>query len=242
MFLRFIICDENYNERARLSSMIKEYFSNKPLFTVEYVKISSRQELLARVRHARECDFLFIDASADLTGAIDTLLKLRKCGFVGRAMFLIKHSDRMHDAYMQGASGFLAKPIRFDRLVRLLDRLTGSGDEATVALQNGCAYEKLALGSITYIESLDGKSIVHLTDGRSETVGKSLCEIEKELSGGRFLRCHRSCIVNMDHITGMDNHFVLDTGDRIVVTQRFMAAARVAVVQYYRKKKAEMGM
>ena len=242
MFLRFIICDENYNERARLSSMIKEYFSNKPLFTVEYVKISSRQELLARVRHARECDFLFIDASADLVGAIDTLLKLRKCGFVGRAMFLIKHSDRMHDAYMHGASGFLAKPIRFDRLVRLLDRLTGSGDEATVALQNGCAYEKLALGSITYIESLDGKSIVHLTDGRSETVGKSLCEIEKELSGGRFLRCHRSCIVNMDHITGMDNHFVLDTGDRIVVTQRFMAAARVAVVQYYRKKKAEAGV
>lgn len=222
--------------------MIKEYFSNKPLFTVEYVKISSRQELLARVRHARKCDFLFIDASVDLTGAIDTLLKLRKCGFVGRAMFLIKHSDRMHDAYMHGASGFLAKPIRFDRLVRLLDRLTGSGDEATVALQNGCAYEKLALGSITYIESLDGKSIVHLTDGRSETVGKSLCEIEKELSGGRFLRCHRSCIVNMDHITGMDNHFVLDTGERIVVTQRFMAAARVAVVQYYRKKKAETGV
>ena len=145
-------------------------------------------------------------------------------------------------AYMQGASGFLAKPIRFDRLVRLLDRLTGNGDEATVALQNGCAYEKLALGSITYIESLDGKSIIHLTDGRSETVGKSLCEIERELSGGRFLRCHRSCIVNMDHITGMDNHFVLDTGERIVVTQRFMAAARVAVVQYYRKKKAETGV
>ena len=90
----------------------------------------------------RNTTFLFIDASEDLTGAIDTLLKLRKCGFVGRAMFLIKHSDRMHDAYMQGASGFLAKPIRFDRLVRLLDRLTGSGDEATVALQNGCAYEK----------------------------------------------------------------------------------------------------
>ena len=37
-------------------------------------------------------------------------------------------------------------------------------------------------------------------------------------------------------------HFVLDTGDRIVVTQRFMAAARVAVVQYYRKKKAETGV
>ena len=89
MLLRFIICDENYNERARLSSMIKEYFSNKPLFTVEYLKISSRHELLARMRHAKEYDFLFIDASADLTGAIDTLLKLRKCGFVGRAMFLI---------------------------------------------------------------------------------------------------------------------------------------------------------
>ena len=73
-------------------------------------------------------------------------------------------------------------------------------------------------------------------------MGKSLCEIERELSGGRFLRCHRSYIVNMDHITGMDNHFVLDTGDRIVVTQRFMAAARVAVVQYYKKKKAEMVM
>ena len=95
MLLRFIICDENYNERVRLSSMIKEYFSNKPLFTVEYLKISSRHELLARMRHAKEYDFLFIDASADLTGAIDTLLKLRKCGFVGRSMFLIKHSDRI---------------------------------------------------------------------------------------------------------------------------------------------------
>ena len=57
MLLRFIICDENYNERAKLSSMIKEYFSNKPLFTVEYVKIPSRHELLARVRHAKEYDF-----------------------------------------------------------------------------------------------------------------------------------------------------------------------------------------
>ncbi len=46
----------------------------------------------------------------------------------------------------------------------------------------------------------------------------------------------------MDHITGMGNHFVLDTGDRIVVTQRFVLASLVEVVQYYKKKKAETGM
>ena len=71
-------------------------------------------------------------------------------------------------------------------------------------------------------------------------MGKSLCEIERELSGGRFLRCHRSYIVNMDHITGMDNHFVLDTGDRIVVTQRFMAAARVEAEFLFRYKKRKI--
>ena len=237
MLLRFIICDENNNESNRLSVLMKEYFSNKSLFTVEYVKVSSRRGLLAKTTHGCNYDCLFINAYADVNGAVDTVLALRECGFNGKVIFLIKHSDRMNAAFMHGAAGFLTKPIHFDRLVRLLDRLTGSGDEATVALQNGCAYEKLALNSITYIESLGGKCIVHLTDGRSETVSKSLCDVERELSGGRFLRCHRCYIVNMDHITGMDERFILDTGETVLIAQRSLTSSRRAVIAYYKEKK-----
>jgi DNA-binding LytR/AlgR family response regulator len=45
----------------------------------------------------------------------------------------------------------------------------------------------------------------------------SLDELEKKLSSPPFLRCHRSYIVNLDHVTGIDRDFTVSNGDTVYI-------------------------
>lgn len=239
MLVQFTICDSTYHGRALIASMINNYFSNKPIFTVNIVRVSSKHELLASSTNAKECDFLFLNASSNVNDAIDTVDELRDRGFKGKAVFLVNHSDKMHNAYMHSASGFLSLPVSFGRFVTLLDRLTGIDDDKTIAVQNGTSYSKLSLHDITFIECMNGKCMFHMSNGETLSACRTLCGVEKEMSDGRFLRCHRSFLVNMDHITGMDKQFILDTGECVMIKQRHIPSVRGAVIDYYKRKKAK---
>ena len=43
---------------------------------------------------------------------------------------------------------------------------------------------------------------MHCRDGQSYVIYKRLTNIEHELNDARFLRCHQSYLVNMNHVEG----------------------------------------
>ena len=44
-----------------------------------------------------------------------------------------------------------------------------------------------------------------------------LNDLEEKLSDNRFLRCHQSYLVNMDHVRSAGDNFVMDSGDVVQI-------------------------
>lgn len=88
-------------------------------------------------------------------------------------------------------------------------------------------------GKILYISSSGHVLFIHCTDGRvQESTGK-LNDLEQQICGDTFLRCHQSFIVNMYHVrefSGMELTLVSEA-EKVPVSRRYYAA----VQERYRK-------
>ena len=81
--------------------------------------------------------------------------------------------------------------------------------------------------------------ILH-TEDEEYSLYMRLDDIEKSLSGdeSRFLRCHRSYIVNMDHITAVDEQFRLDNGESVLIRSKSKAQIKKHYIAYEESKKS----
>lgn len=138
------------------------------------------------------------------------------------------------DIYRTPHTWLLAKPVDFDLLAQALD----------LALQNLAAYSIRPLlvrsrgalvrvdpSRILYIESLRRKILIHEQSRVVETYAK-ISDIESRL-GTRFMRCHNSFLVNMDHISRLSPRSVfLFNGEEIPISQRHAQAARNRFIDF----------
>ena len=88
---------------------------------------------------------------------------------------------------------------------------------------------------ILYTESCNARCLLHRSNGEIYTIYKKLDTIEEELNDRRFLRCHKSYLVNMDYIQQADKQFLLKTGDIVAIRQRDLKRMRNAYLSYVSK-------
>ncbi len=108
---------------------------------------------------------------------------------------------------------YLLKPITFERFFRAIEKylqqtrpvrpIEGSTEQKTLAfiyLRSNKKHYKIATSEILYIESDKDYITLHLT-GRKLVIKQPISEVEEMLDAAKFLRIHRSYVVNIDKIT-----------------------------------------
>ena len=78
---------------------------------------------------------------------------------------------------------------------------------------------RIAYQDIEYIESQARVCRIFATDNRCFVTTCKLNDLEEKLSDKRFLRCHQSYLVNMDHIQSAGDNFIMDSGDIVQIRQ-----------------------
>ena len=117
------------------------------------------------------------------------------------------HRERALQAFEYGVLDFVPKPFTRERLGLALDRLLdaaryrpGLSRYLGIWRANGTALIELA--DVLWIRADGDYSEVRLIDGRSELHDKSLAALTAVLPPD-FLRCHRSCLVNLRHVRSL---------------------------------------
>lgn len=102
------------------------------------------------------------------------------------------------------------------------------------------SYVNIMYSDIIYIESCNNRCILHTADEEYPLYMK-LDDIEQQIADekSRFLRCHRSYIVNMDHITAVDEQFRLDNGDSALIRSRSRAQIKKTYLAYSQSGKVK---
>lgn len=153
----------------------------------------------------QKVDLLFLDIEMPLLKGTTFFKGLAE---KPRVIFTTAFRDYAVEGFELNAIDYLLKPILFDRFLQAIDKFIASLDREPEQKQqpNNYIYVqskrkniKVLFDEILYVESLKDYIRIHLLEG-TLVVKYSISAFEQQLDQ-RFLRVHRSFLVNTDKVT-----------------------------------------
>ena len=221
--IKCLIIDDDPFIRELLQDKLNQHFPN-----VEVVSTaSSGHEGLGKIAKYQP-ELIFLDVEmVDMTG-FEMLTQLSDIKF--QTIFITSYSHYAIKAIRFNALDYLLKPIDLGELKKAINRYKNhkntrhSKENIKLALRNLSTKDiaehllvlktqdgalKLILKDIVHIEGDRNYSYIHLKNGSKKLVTKTLSDLEGLLDSKGFYRCHRSHILNGEHIIGSKGIFVL---------------------------------
>jgi two-component system, LytTR family, response regulator LytT len=153
------------------------------------------------------CDAVFLDIELAGASGLDAARLLHGETQSPAVVFVTAHAEYAVDAFAVEAFDYLLKPVDPERLARVLARL---GERETAVREprkipvvgGGGGTELIDQDQVFYVQAEGDYSRVHVYD-RSYLSTTSLLELERALPADRFIRIHRSFLVNLAKVASV---------------------------------------
>lgn len=215
------ICDDSAIDCLLSKFLISEYFK-KHRKTCDIVTYETGAKLISDFEDGAVFDIVFMDIYVGEELGIDIAGRLRNEGYDNLLIFSTITPEYAIASYSVKANGYILKPFSTERIESVLDRVLEHYVKDYIRIKVRNSYVNIMYSDIIYIESRNNRCILHTADEKS-----------------RFLRCHRSYIVNMDHITAVDEQFRLDNGDSALIRSRSRAQIKKTYLAYSQSGKVK---
>jgi two-component system LytT family response regulator len=197
------------------------------------VECGSGSEAIEQIRRAKP-DLVFLDVQMPGCGGFD-MLELLGSDLPSTIIFVTAYDEYALRAFEAGALDYLLKPFDDARFRRALDR--AKDKIAHYTPQRSQIAERLVVKSrgevlflnvadIDWIEAVAYYACLHV-GSETHIMRRTLLELERELGEEKFIRIHRSIIVNLDQIhalelqNGGEYEVVLRSNVRLRLSRRF---------------------
>jgi DNA-binding LytR/AlgR family response regulator len=135
-------------------------------------------------------------------------------------IFTTAYPNYALQAFEKNGSDFILKPISFERFTKSVTKVQGLLRSKKIAEQHSENEHffinpgvkgrmiQLSYSDIIYIEGLKNYVVIYTAEGKFITY-LSMREIEKSIPLSRFIRIHKSFIINIDRIKSIDGNNVI---------------------------------
>jgi two-component system LytT family response regulator len=225
--LRTLVVDDEPLARSNLTVLLRL----DP--EIEIVgECGSGAEALAEIR-SRKPDLVFLDVQMPECDGFDVVEQLGN-DLPAAVVFVTAYDQYALKAFEAGALDYLLKPFdnsRFDRaLVRAKERVALSKESPRkvdrLVIKGAGQVTFVRIADIDWIEAADYYACLHVQT-KSHLLRRRMAELEQELDPAVFCRIHRSSIVNISRIRGLESNeegeyeVVLDKGTRLRLSRRY---------------------
>jgi two-component system LytT family response regulator len=229
--IRSLIIDDDPFIRELLQDKLDQYF---PEIQVLSAASSGNEGITEIKKHNPELVFLDIEMT-DMTG-FEMLSELSEINF--QPIFITSYSHYAIKAIRFNALDYLLKPIDLGELKKAIKRFKANNkvelqkENLSLALKNDVNQNvsnhililktqdgdlRLILNDIIHIEGDRNYSCIYLKNAGKKLVTKTLIELEKLLDSKGFYRCHKSHILNAEHITSYSNGNLVQISEDITI-------------------------
>ena len=222
------ICDDLEGEQVSLARMVQAYARSHDI-PVQLQLFSSGESLLAAMQGQEPGCFqlIFLDIYLPGLSGVETARHIRTFDNSVAIIFATTSLDHGVDSFEVRASDYLVKPFQEEAVAASLDWFFSHIPEPLrlLSVYSNGEWQKLPLSSILYVDVYGHQARIHTTWGELVT-RRGLDELEAAIDSRDFLRCHRSFLVNLNHveqIVGSD--FCMD--DQSLVPIRSANAAQI---------------
>lgn len=216
--LRIAICEDEEGERQDLLHMIQQ-----TQYTTELTFFSSGEEFLAKFQ-CNQYDLILMDIFMGGETGIQVITKMRMLDSEVPVVFITTSEDFALESYRLNAIKYIEKPATAQGLTSALQlaKLKQQANSRRV-LHINSSTPPYPLSRILYLEQKARALTIYLLDDETVIVNKKLDDIELQLVANGFLRCHKSFLVNLSHICGIDRElstFEMKDGSKVYIRRR----------------------
>jgi DNA-binding LytR/AlgR family response regulator len=206
MKLNCIVVDDSAIQRMTITKLVNEA-PNLHLIN----DFANALEAKNSINH-NTIDLIFLDIEMPLINGFDLLDGLKN---KPQIIFITSKADYAVKAFDYEATDFLQKPITKDRFLKAvkkaidLHQLKNDTHEdlgEAIIIKSNLKKLKIYASKIKWIEAF-GDYIKVITEDDNHLVLSTMKAFEKELPEGKFLRVHKSFIVNLEKVEKFNSKF-----------------------------------
>lgn len=228
-----VICDDNpiilERYKNKLSSFAKDYD-----YPVSFSCFLSGEQLLFHLEEEpNKAAVIILDVLMGGINGIETAKKLRSMGCHSEIIFLTSTEDFVFESFDSSPLHYLLKGAANedeklkDVFIKAI-QISLRKETEMFFCEHGAHKKKIPLYSISYFEVYGRVVIVHYLEGSFEFYS-SIDAVEAELKDKKFIRCHRSFLVNLPYINDIQKtEILLTTGDKIPLGTTYAKKVKLA--------------
>jgi two-component system, LytTR family, response regulator len=210
--MKAIIIDDEKDSRDILASYLKKYCPDVTICGFGESVATGLEEI-----NKHQPDIVFLDIEMPYGNGFDLLDKIDSITF--ETIFVTAFNNYAIQALNQSAAYYLLKPIDIDELVKAVEKIRKERGEknymqhARVLLENkkpGAnqkimlptmeGFEIVDISTILYCEAADNFTKFYFEQSQPTLICRTLKYFEDVLKDHRFLRIHRSYLINPDFV------------------------------------------
>ena len=205
--MRIAICDDNQIEVDLFKEHISGFLRRKGDYRYE-------------IKEGKWYDVIVLDMVLEKENGLEIANRLRDIGYDGKIIFWTADDSHLQEAFDVGAMQYVVKGKEYGRMYSAINEILSHMRDEVLTFKTHGELHRLEYRQIEYVESKGRSCHIYTTDNQCfVTLGK-LDDIEEELCDKRFLRCHQSFLVNMDHIQSVNENFIMESGDIVQIRRR----------------------
>ena len=203
-----------------------------------------------KVVEQQEVEAIFLDVNMPDLNGIDFAKSVNQSHTKGPVMiFTTAYSEYAIEGYKANAVGYLLKPYSFDEFEAAAQKVrdiceirqqaesnvsTRIDDDGIIYVKSDYKIVRINIEQICYIEAMSEYLRISC-EGKEKPVIVllSMKKIEEHLPSGKFMRIHRSFIINLDKINEVKkNHVIIEGGISLPIGDNY----KDAFMDYLNKK------
>jgi two-component system, LytTR family, response regulator LytT len=208
---------------------IAAYIAKTPFLEMAGQYESALQAI--EILNSTRIDLMFIDINMPDLNGINFVKTLGKPPLV---VFVTAYSEYAIDGFGVNAIDYLLKPLAYrdflksaNKARRILEAASSQINNPDISFEylfvkSGYKTVRVSLSEIVYIEGKREYVSIHMINGKSHMSLISLRSLEEQLPTDKFMRIHRSYIVNLTKIAVFDNsRIVLEDKADLPVSEQY---------------------
>lgn len=233
--MRIAICDDEEVQQNLLKKYLAEWAEEKavPLETMTFI---SGESFIFAWEDDRAYDLLILDIEMGALNGMELAARIREQDGEIPILFVTGYEQYMPQGYEVAALHYLIKPVRKEKLFAVLDRLKEKvRTEEKLLFETDKGVVSLPVSKIWYIEARGHQSILYTAD-EDYTLHQSISEVLEYVRNKKdFVRCHRSYLVNIRHVSAIvKSELILDDKRRLPVSRSAGKEVNAAFIGHYR--------
>ncbi|MDP4087993.1 MAG: LytTR family DNA-binding domain-containing protein [Bacillota bacterium] len=237
--MNIAICDDEKPQRELLEKHVYEW-AEKRNKKVSILLFENSEQFSFYWSEDKTIDLILLDIQMGKQNGVELARKIRKKDEDMQIVFITAIAEYIAEGYEVEALHYLVKPIDKERLFRCLDKASTKeksvGSKLLLETKHGMV--RIAVQDIWYLDALGHQTMVYTKDDVyevKESIGKMEADIG--LADTSFIKCHRSYLINLKHVSKVEKESVImDDGRKIPMSRNSYKKVVQSFIGFYRRK------